>query len=68
MSLDARAWIAVIALAVVIGLLLFVPAGTVRYWQAWVYLAIFTGASALTTLDLLRRHRASAPSSRWRHS
>jgi protein-S-isoprenylcysteine O-methyltransferase Ste14 len=39
-------------------LLLFVPAGTVRYWQAWVYLSIFTGASALTTLYLLRKDRA----------
>jgi len=33
---------------------LFVPAGTVHYWQAWVYLSIFVGASALTTLYLLR--------------
>jgi protein-S-isoprenylcysteine O-methyltransferase Ste14 len=39
-------------------LLLFVPAGTNHYWQAWVYLAIFTSASALITLDLLRRDRA----------
>jgi len=57
-SLDTRAWLALAVLAVVMGLLLFVPAGTVRYWQAWVYLSIFTGASALTTLDLLRRDRA----------
>ncbi|MGH9868984.1 MAG: methyltransferase family protein [Candidatus Polarisedimenticolia bacterium] len=40
------------------GLLLFVPAGTIRWWQAWVYLSIFTGASALTTLDLMRRDPA----------
>lgn len=39
-------------------LLLFVPAGTVRYWHAWVYLAIFSGASALTTLDLAKRDPA----------
>jgi len=58
MSLDARAWIAVVALAVVMGLLLFVPAGTVRYWQAWVYLATFTGTSAVMTADLLRKDRA----------
>ena len=35
-------------------LLLFVPAGTVHCWQAWVYLSIFTGASALITLYLMR--------------
>ena len=57
-SLAARAWFALAALGVVMGLLLFVPAGTIRYWQAWVYLAIFVGASALTTVFLLRRDRA----------
>jgi protein-S-isoprenylcysteine O-methyltransferase Ste14 len=36
------------------GLLIFVSAGTVRYWQAWVYLSIFFGASALTTSYLIR--------------
>jgi protein-S-isoprenylcysteine O-methyltransferase Ste14 len=36
------------------GLLLFLPAGTVRYWQAWVYLSVFFGASALLTWYLVR--------------
>jgi protein-S-isoprenylcysteine O-methyltransferase Ste14 len=54
-SLSVRAWFALTVLAAVMGLLLFVPAGTVHYWQAWVYLSIFMGASALTTLYLLRR-------------
>ena len=58
MSLAARAWIAVVALALVMPLLLFVCAGTVRYWQGWVYLAIFIGAAAIMTGDLLRRDRA----------
>src|SRR5262249_19738275 len=57
-SLSARAWFALAVLAAVMGLLLFVPAGTVHYWQAWVYLSIFMGASVLTTLDLLRRDPA----------
>src|SRR5215217_4281489 len=57
-SLGARAWFALAALAAVMGLLLFVPAGTVHYWQAWLYLSIFMGASALTTLYLLRRDPA----------
>jgi len=34
--------------------LLFLPAGTIHYWQGWVYLSIFTGASLLTTLYLLK--------------
>jgi protein-S-isoprenylcysteine O-methyltransferase Ste14 len=56
-NLTARAWFALAILAVVMGLLLFVPAGTVHYWQAWVYLSIFTGASTLTTMYLLRNDR-----------
>jgi protein-S-isoprenylcysteine O-methyltransferase Ste14 len=58
MNLAGKAWLSVAALAVVMAVLLFVPAGTVRYWQAWVYLLVFVGASALVTLDLLRNDRA----------
>ena len=57
-SLSVRAWFALAILAAVMSLLLFVPAGTVHYWQAWVYLSIFMGATALTTLYLLRRDPA----------
>ena len=57
-NLKARAWFALAALAVVMALLLFVPAGTVRYWHAWVYLSIFFGAAALTTMFLLRKDPA----------
>jgi protein-S-isoprenylcysteine O-methyltransferase Ste14 len=57
-NLSAKAWLALAVLAVVMGLLLFVPAGTVHYWHAWVYLSIFTGASVLTTLYLMRKDRA----------
>ena len=57
-NLSARAWLALAALAVVMSLLLFVPAGTIHYRQAWVYLSIFIGASALTTLYLMRKDRA----------
>ncbi|CAB3801810.1 hypothetical protein LMG28138_05072 [Pararobbsia alpina] len=51
-NLNARAWLALAILTVVMGLLLFVPAGTLHYWEAWAYLLIFTGASALITLYL----------------
>ena len=40
------------------GLLLFVPAGTVHYWQAWAYLFIFMGASVLITLYLMGKDPA----------
>jgi len=57
-DLVARAWLAVAGLAVAMGLLLFVCAGTIRYWQAWLYLSIFTGATALTTRYLVTNDRA----------
>src|ERR1035437_8560798 len=58
MNLTARAVFALAGLGIVLGLLLFLPAGTTRYWQAWVYLSIFTGASLIVTLQLLRHDRA----------
>jgi len=58
MTLPARAWIAVVVLVVVMGVILFVAAGSARYWEAWAYLAIFGGAAALLTLQLLERDRA----------
>ena len=47
-----------VAVSIAMGMLLFVPAGTLRYWQAWVYLPIFIGASLLITVNLIRRDPA----------
>ncbi len=58
MNLNARAWLALAVLAVVMALLLFVSAGTVRYWQAWVYLSIFVGAGVFITNHLMRHDPA----------
>ena len=57
-SLYTKALLSLVALTVSMGLLLFGPAGTRQYWQAWVYLAIFTGASLLTTLYLAKKDPA----------
>ena len=54
-TLRTRAWLGIAALAVATSLLLFVPAGTLRYWQAWAYLATFTVVSLLTTVYLMNR-------------
>jgi len=53
-SLAAKALLSVLLLAVVMGVILFVTAGTTQYWQAWVYLIIFTITSLLTTIYLIR--------------
>lgn len=57
-NLKARAWLSLGFLAIVMGLLLFLPAGTLDYWQAWVYLTIFFASAALTTIYVIRRDPA----------
>src|SRR6516165_3477038 len=57
-DLNRKAWLRLVCLAIVMALLLFVPAGTTQYWQAWIYLAVFFGASGLITLYLIRKDPA----------
>jgi protein-S-isoprenylcysteine O-methyltransferase Ste14 len=57
-SLRARAWFALAVVTGVMGLLLFVPAGTVDYWEAWVFLSLFAGGSVLVTLDVMKNNPA----------
>lgn len=45
-------------LLLVLALLIFVPAGTVRYWRGWLYLAVFGGSTLGITLYLMRYDRA----------
>ncbi|HYV68080.1 MAG TPA: hypothetical protein VE964_17695, partial [Myxococcales bacterium] len=58
MTLNARAWLSLIILLAVMCVLLFGTAGTLQYWQAWIYVAIFGGAAALTTLYLMKNDQA----------
>jgi protein-S-isoprenylcysteine O-methyltransferase Ste14 len=58
MSVNAKAWLSLFVVTVIMGLLLFVPAGTIRYWQAWVYIGIYFTASFLITLYLAKRDPA----------
>ena len=39
-----RAMLGLVVLLLVLGLLLFVAAGMLRYWRGWLYLAVFGGA------------------------
>ena len=57
-SLTARALRRLAALALGLGLLLFLPARTIHYWQGWLYLLVFTGSSLLLTLYLLKKDPA----------
>lgn len=44
---------------VVFCLLLFVPAGTFNYWQAWVFLAVFGVSTWIPSIYLLRKNPAA---------
>ena len=51
-------WLGLVLVLIVMGLLLFLPAGTTEYWQAWVMLAVFVGAWFLLALYLTKRDPA----------
>jgi protein-S-isoprenylcysteine O-methyltransferase Ste14 len=67
-SLDIRAFRSTALGAFAMAALLFVPAGTLGYWQAWVFMAVFVGASsaigiylALADPKLLERRMKAGP-------
>ncbi|MGD0496971.1 MAG: isoprenylcysteine carboxylmethyltransferase family protein [Bryobacteraceae bacterium] len=57
-DLNARAWFGIASLAVAMALVLFLSAWTMDYWQAWVYLGIFFGASIPITVYLMKNNPA----------
>src|SRR5689334_15688297 len=57
-SLAYRAWISLAVMAVIMCALIFGSAGTLLYWQAWVYLVLFFWLSGVLTQDLARRDPA----------
>jgi protein-S-isoprenylcysteine O-methyltransferase Ste14 len=54
-SLRKRAIAHIVSFQAVMALMLFLPAWTVRYWEAWVYWILFSACALLVTLDLLKR-------------
>jgi protein-S-isoprenylcysteine O-methyltransferase Ste14 len=42
-------------LVIILWLLLFIPSGTLDFWQAWVYLFLFGSSSLLITLFLMKK-------------
>jgi protein-S-isoprenylcysteine O-methyltransferase Ste14 len=49
----AKIWLWLIASFILIGLALFMSAGTINYWQAWVYLGVGAASSLPLTLHIL---------------
>jgi protein-S-isoprenylcysteine O-methyltransferase Ste14 len=58
MALYRKAFVGLAFLFVVMASLLFIAAGTPHYWQAWVFLAVYFGASVAISLYLIRRDPA----------
>lgn len=57
-SLTRRALWGLAQTAVIVAVALFVGAGSVRYWQGWLFWAVFCGSSLLITLYFLRHDPA----------
>src|SRR6185437_1729484 len=57
-SLHRRAFVGLAVLLLVVASLLFVVAGTLHYWQAWLFLAVYFAASLAITLYLVRKDPA----------
>src|SRR5262245_24452515 len=47
-----RAWRSSLFGVVALAALLFIPAGTFDYWQAWLFMAVFVATSGALTVDL----------------
>jgi protein-S-isoprenylcysteine O-methyltransferase Ste14 len=65
---DVKTFGGLLLLFLVFAVLLFAPAGTFHYWQAWTFLAVFFAASIAVTFylmkkdpELLQRRRSGGP-------
>lgn len=58
MNFNTKIWLSLAVLWGIMGAILFVLAGTVYYWQAWVFLTIYIGASIPITLYLMKHDPA----------
>ena len=54
MTLNTKALLSVFVMIIAMGLVIFIPAGTLDYWQAWLYLFVFSIVALLTTIDLIK--------------
>jgi protein-S-isoprenylcysteine O-methyltransferase Ste14 len=53
-NLKAKVWLWLIISFVLIGLALFLSAGTINYWQAWGYLGVGAASSVPFTLQIIK--------------
>ena len=54
-KLNQKALASVLGVLIAMALLLFAPAETIHYWQAWVFLAVYAMCSLAITIYLMKR-------------
>ncbi len=59
MNTGVRATLSSVVGLAVFGLILFVPAGTLNYWQAWVFIVTFSASTTLPSIYLARTNPAT---------
>ncbi|GFG67304.1 membrane protein [Mycobacterium kubicae] len=59
MNTGLRTLVSTVFGLVVLGLLLFYPAGTTHYWQGWVFIVVFTVVTIVPSLYLARTNPAA---------
>lgn len=57
-KVNIKAFVGLIALFIVVAAALFLSAGTLNYWQAWGFLAVFFGSAFAITLYLMKKDPA----------
>lgn len=57
-KLNQKALRSALGVLVAMAILMFVPAGTIQYWQAWVFLAVYGVCALAITLYLMKRDPA----------
>ena len=54
-DLNRKAFGGLLSVLLVMGALLFIPAWTLAYWQAWAFVAVFGGSALEITLYLMKK-------------
>ncbi len=57
-KLNLKAFGGLAVFLLILAIVLFIPAGTVNYWQAWVFLLVFAGVTLHSTFTLMKKDRA----------
>jgi protein-S-isoprenylcysteine O-methyltransferase Ste14 len=57
-DLATRCWRRLAGFTAFMAVLIFLPAGSLTYWQGWLYIAVFSTCCALATLHLLKHDPA----------